>query len=72
MNRTHHIEITKQRLHETFDVILIMERPETYQVLYTYFAFLDENHNTNNHHQYHNDEAITVVPIKQFGGCREE
>ena len=28
--------------------------------------------NTNNHHQYHNDEATTVVPIKKFGGCREE
>ena len=29
LNRTHHLEITKERLQDMFDVILILERPDT-------------------------------------------
>ncbi|OEU07403.1 hypothetical protein FRACYDRAFT_251207 [Fragilariopsis cylindrus CCMP1102] len=52
LNRTH-LNIAKQRLRDMFDVILILERPDTYQQLYKYFEFIklsgsDNNNNTNN------------------------
>jgi len=42
LNRTH-LETAKQRLHDMFDTILILERPETHRHLNKWFVFLNND-----------------------------
>ena len=72
LNRTH-LEIAKERLRDMFDVILVLERPETHQQLSKWFAFTeDSNSTTITTTTTTNNDPSYVLPIANSAKDRHE